>query len=273
MLWTGHTDTPISGRQPKVGWEPGAAFFYNDLNHDGVGAFTLHPSRDFFDAISTRPFTLQEDRTYNFAVRVEQVGLYDRLYSLKVWEVGTAEPTAWTLQGVQTFSTSAAPETGSIYLNAHYFDVTFNDLSVTELPGRDIVQGTAGANVLAAVTGGDPTPGRGEIDVLAGYGGADVFVLGNASGAYYDDGVGTTAGTGDYAFLWDFTPGTDSIRLSGAAGDYTTALNMAGLPSGTAILRDGPGDSAPELVAILNGVASVNLNGGDFIYVGDSLIA
>ena len=174
---------------------------------------------------------------------------------------------------MQTFSTSAAPETGSIYLNAHYFDVTFNDLAVTELPGRDIVQGTGGNNVLAAVTGGDTTPGRGEIDVLAGYGGEDVFVLGDASGAYYDDGVGTAAGVGDYAFLWDFTSGTDAIRVAGETSDYTTAVNMAGLPSGTAILRSGSAGDTPELVAVLNGVSGVNLNGEDFIYVGEGLIA
>ena len=76
MLWNGHTDTRISGRQPKAGWEPGAAFFYEDPNGDGIGRFALHPSRDFFDLIGSTPFALEEGSTYNFAVRVEQVGLY-----------------------------------------------------------------------------------------------------------------------------------------------------------------------------------------------------
>ena len=66
-------------------------------------------------------------------IRVEQVGLYDRTYSLKLWENGTVEPSGWTMQGTQTFGLEEAPATGGIYLNAHYHDVAFNDLIVTAM--------------------------------------------------------------------------------------------------------------------------------------------
>ena len=177
MLWDGHTDTPIQNFQPKSGWEPGAAFFYTDDDSDGVGEFKLHPTKNFFSTLDTQAYALEEGSTYELNVRVEQTGLYDRTYSMKIWEVGDSEPTGWTLQGTQTFSIDEAPATGSIYLNAHYFDVAFNNLSVTEITGRDIVQGTTGNDQLVAVNTDDLLPGQGEIDVFVGYEGADVLCL------------------------------------------------------------------------------------------------
>ncbi len=266
MLWQGHTDDPIAGWQPKSGWEPGSSFFYTDDNGDGIGKWTLYPSEDFPHGLAAKTFGLQEDHTYNITVRVEQVGLYDRQYSLKVWEVGTPEPSNWTLQGVETFDISHAPATGSVYLDANYFDVAFNDLTVTEIPGRDIVQGTNGNDTLVAVDTHSAHPGAGEIDVLAGYGGSDRFVFGDANGAYYNDGNGSTSGTADYGFVWDFASGTDKIVLAGSPNDYVLTENAQGLPSGTAIWLAGHGGDQNELIAVLNGAHGLNLNSNDFIY-------
>ena len=129
---------------------------------------------------------------------------------------GTAEPQNWTLQGVQTFSIDQAPSTGSLYLNAHYNDVSFGDLTVTEIEGRDIIQGTDGDDVQVAVINGSTDPGMGEIDVFVGGGGADTFVFGDQYGTYYDDNNASSAGTEDYGFVWDFTSGTDKVQLWGS---------------------------------------------------------
>jgi hypothetical protein len=207
MLWTGHTNDPVSGFQPLSGWEPGATFFYTDPNGDGVGQMDLHPSMDFFSALNSMAMDLDEGLTYNFTVQVEQVGLYDRQFSLRVWQDGTAEPEAWTLQGVQTFDVTDAPQTGAVYFNAHYFDVSFGDVVVQEITGRDILQGGTGDDLLVGVDPGALLPGQGEVDVAAGYAGADTFVMGDANGVYYDDGMAENAGVDDFLYVWDFTSG------------------------------------------------------------------
>ncbi|HEX9857293.1 MAG TPA: hypothetical protein VGA75_02985, partial [Paracoccaceae bacterium] len=264
MLWGGHTDDPISNWQPKSGWEPGAAFFYETR-------FKSHSYHNFTEVLGSKAFTLEEGHSYNFTVQVEQVGLYDRRYSLKVWEVGTAEPLGWTLQTVEVFSIDEAPATGSIYLNAHYYDVTFGDIAVSEITGRDIIQGTGQDDILLAVDPGSAAPGLGEIDVFTGGAGADVFVFGDANGSYYDDGNAATTGTADYGFVWDFLSGTDAIRLAGTAADYRLTTDAAGLPQGTAIWLAGQGGAANELIGVLNGAYGLALQSSDFVYTGSLL--
>ncbi|MCB6179849.1 Ig-like domain-containing protein, partial [Rhodobacter sp. Har01] len=266
-LWDGHTDDPIRNWQPKSGWEPGTIFQYNTPN----AAFSIYSYDDYRVRLDREPFVLQEGHTYNFTLRVEQTGLYDRLYSLKVWEVGTSEPVGWTVQGLETFTLAERPATGSLYLNAHYYDVTFGDIAVTEITGRDIIQGDSTAERLVAVNPGSAAPGRGEIDVFVGDGGADVFVFGDANGRYYDDGNAQNAGQGDYAFVWDFVSGTDQIELAGSAANYLLTSNAAGLPAGTAIWWDNAA-GPDELIAVLNGVYGLNLGSSDFRFTETLLV-
>lgn len=259
MLWNGHTDDPLPNWQPKSGWTPNASFFYADDNGDGVGELKLHASDSFEHVIASTLYTLQEGLTYDFRVRVEQTGLYDRLYSLKVWQDGTAEPVGWTLQGTETFGVSQAPGTGSIYFDAHYFDVSFNDLNVSEIPGRDIVQGTSGNNLLSAPYAGNTN----EIDVFAGFGGADLFVIGDLNGDHYARG-----GNADYGFIWDFLSGADRIQLAGTAANYVLATDYAGLPTGTAIFRADANGNPGELIGVLNGARNLSLASSDFVFLG-----
>ncbi|WP_172300496.1 Ig-like domain-containing protein [Pseudoruegeria sp. HB172150] len=267
MLWDGHTDSRHGDIQPLSGWEPGAAFFYRD------GRFRSHSYDEWTDVLAvSSKLDLAEDVTFNVIVRVEQTGIYDRLYSLKIWEVGTPEPTEWTLQGLETFSLDEAPATGGIYLNSHYYDITFGDLTVTEITGSDIIQGTEAADLLSAVDTGSANPGVGEIDVFTGNGGADVFVFGDADGVYYDDGNGATSGLEDYGFAWDFDSGTDQVQLHGSASDYVLTSDGAGLATGsTAIWLIGTGGEEDELIGILNGAQGLDLNSSDFVFA-DNLI-
>ncbi|MEM9763686.1 MAG: Ig-like domain-containing protein, partial [Pseudomonadota bacterium] len=269
MLWTGHTDEPVANFQPKSGWEPGAALFYTDDDADGVGRFTLHPSENFFSRLDGQQFSLAEDATYNIVIRVEQVGLYDRSFKAKIWGEGEVEPTAWTVEGVETFSLDRAPATGSVYLNAHYFDVAFGDISVTEIEGRDIVQGDDSAEVLSAVDPSDTLPGVGEIDVFVGAGGADTFILGDATKAFYDDGVAGDAGLGDYAFIWDFTAANDQVQLHGSESDYLLSEDVSGLAPGTAIWRET--GATDELIAVLHESYGLSLSDDTFIFTDELL--
>ncbi|MCR8726843.1 cadherin-like domain-containing protein, partial [Frigidibacter sp. ROC022] len=263
MLWGGHTDQPISGWQPVSGYEPGASFFYTDR-------FESHSYHSYGQVLGTQSFALEEGLTYNFTVQVEQVGIYDRLYSLKVWEVGTSEPVGWTLQGLETFSLDEAPATGGIYLNAHYFDVTFGDLTVTEITGSDILNGTDTNETLVAADTEAALPGQGEIDVFTGGAGADVFVFGANGTVYYDDGNASSSGVEDYGFVWDFESGVDQIRLAGSAGDYTLTTNAPDLTPGTAIWLTGQNGAESELIGVLRNVSGLSLESEDFLY--DTLV-
>src|SRR5690606_36381594 len=94
-------------------------------------------------------------------------------------------------------------------------------------PGQFIL-GTAGSDTLAGGDGPDTICGvpltgnklgHGTVDVLTGGAGADLFVLGDARGAFYDDGRADTAGMNNYARITDFEAG-DKLQLAGSAGDY-----------------------------------------------------
>ncbi|MEM6656497.1 MAG: cadherin-like domain-containing protein, partial [Pseudomonadota bacterium] len=264
LLWGGHTQEP-SDTQLNTGYEPGASFTYTHL-------FKNTSYHKFSELVGVQSYDLQEGLTYNFTVRVEQTGIYDRLYSLKVWEEGTAEPVDWTLQSLETFSLDEAPATGGIYLNAHYYDVTFGDLTVTEITGNDIIQGDDSAEILVAADTSSATPGLGEIDVFVGAGGADVFVFGDANGSFYDDGIGADAGEDDYGFVYDFVSGTDQVQLAGVAADYVLSIDAPGLSPGTAIWRVGENGDADELIGILNSVYGLDLNGDDFVFTDTLLV-
>jgi Ca2+-binding RTX toxin-like protein len=57
------------------------------------------------------------------------------------------------------------------------------------------------------------------VDKLTGGGGNDSFVLGDASGVFYDDGNPAVPETKDMAWITDFSAG-DKIILSGSAANY-----------------------------------------------------
>ncbi len=106
--------------------------------------------------------------------------------------------------------------TGSAAING-----SGNDLAntITGNSGNNTLNGGAGVDTLTGISATDSTLGRGSIDKLTGGIGNDIFVLGNASGAFYSDGNTATAGRSDYAWITDFGVG-DKIQLKGSAANY-----------------------------------------------------
>ncbi|PIG94250.1 FG-GAP repeat protein [Gloeocapsopsis sp. IPPAS B-1203] len=139
---------------------------------------------------------------------------------------------------------------------------------------NNILRGKAGNDSLHSGEGGDILIGteRGiaEKDTLTGGSGRDVFVLGNATTAFYDDGNPTTPGFGDYALITDFNPNEDFIRLNGKRSDYILAASPIGLPTGTAIFRQQQG-ATNELIAIVQSLQALNLNGDYFLTDSNNL--
>jgi hypothetical protein len=86
---------------------------------------------NYVDELDAAPCRLEQGLTYNLRVRNERIRGFDRTYRLKIWKQGDVEPADWLLQGTEAFSQMV---TGSLLLNAHCFDVTFGDITVTPLP-------------------------------------------------------------------------------------------------------------------------------------------
>ncbi|MEB3281746.1 MAG: calcium-binding protein [Lyngbya sp.] len=122
--------------------------------------------------------------------------------------------------------------------------------------GNDTLNGGDNDDVLIGV---DPTasqPGMGEVDTLTGDEPGDedddIFVLGDESQAYYDDG-----NEADYALITDFDD-QDVIQLSGSAGDYELGTSPTGLPGGTAIFLTTGGFD--ELIGIVENTSDLDLS-------------
>ena len=132
---------------------------------------------------------------------------------------------------------------------------TEND-TILGLAGNDTLNGSEGNDILQ----GSSLTTAGEIDILTGGTGSDTFVLGTPAKVFYDDGNNTTDGTGDYALITDFNPNVDVIQLGWSKDNYILGAVPEGLPEGTAIFLDKPGDEPDELIAIVQGVTGLDLN-------------
>lgn len=106
---------------------------------------------------------------------------------------------------------------------------------------------------------------------MIGGAGADRFNFRGAAGrsggvAYYDDGNSTTAGLNDYALITDFDKSKDVIELPKTIGfnpveaKYILGASPSGLPQGTGLFFDKPGNQPDELLAILQGVSPGSLS-------------
>lgn len=125
--------------------------------------------------------------------------------------------------------------------------------------GNDTIHGGRGDDVLVGVDPSAVNPGEGEIDILTGGFGADEFHLGDALGAYYTSSTGIVS----YALITDFDITQDVIQLQGSAADYQLGTPAGtGFPTGIGIYR-----GATELIAIVQGVTSLNFSSSAFVYV------
>jgi len=106
----------------------------------------------------------------------------------------------------------------------------------------------------------------GEIDTLVGGAGRDTFLLGNGTEVFYDEGNPTTSGTADYALITDFNTQEDVIQLNGQPSNYRLGSSPSGLPAGTAVFLDNPGEDSDELIGIVQGNPNLSLDSDDFSF-------
>ena len=139
--------------------------------------------------------------------------------------------------------------------------------------GHDRIWGDQGLDTLIGVEPKDTQPGKGERDTLNdGYGKyfleKDIFVLGDASKVYYNDGDNTKSGKPDYALIQYFDPNTDVIQLKGKASDYILRKSPTGMPTGRAIfLETGAVDELIGIVQLDGNSTNFSLTASCFKFV------
>ncbi len=126
--------------------------------------------------------------------------------------------------------------------------------------GNDTLNGGSGNDTLIGADLDSAQIGLGEVDILTGGTGADLFVLGNASQAFYNDGNDADLGLADYVIINDFRlDQTDVIQLSNQES-YSLGSSPTGLPTGTAIFMDSNGQD--ELIAVVKNVTLSDFSTG-----------
>lgn len=130
--------------------------------------------------------------------------------------------------------------------------------------GNDSLYGGDGRDVLTGI-GSNSSASKSQKDKLKGGSGGDLYILGNQSQSFYDDGRNNTLGKGDYAHIEGYKVAEgDRILLHGSASEYSLGSSPTGTPSGQAIFLKTPG--IDELVAVVSGSSNLNLNGSGFNY-------
>ncbi|MEA5466807.1 CAP domain-containing protein [Leptothoe sp. PORK10 BA2] len=138
--------------------------------------------------------------------------------------------------------------------------------------GDDRLLGGTGSDQLVGDDGNDILQGAGrrtapEKDVMTGGNGRDTFVLGDKSGAFYDDGQPGSMGLSNYALITDLNVSQgDMIQLS---NDHTYRLGASpnGVDRGQALFIDNGAGQQDELIAVIRGSGNLNLNSSTFKYI------
>ncbi|MBD2600142.1 Calx-beta domain-containing protein [Microcystis viridis] len=133
--------------------------------------------------------------------------------------------------------------------------------------GNDVLNGGAGYDDLRGGNGNDTLQGTnsgiGESDALRGGTENDLFILGDTTRVFYDDGFSTTQGTSDYAIIYDFNPTDDTIQLRGSSSDYLLTVSS----SITNLYINKPGSEPDELIALITDQTALSLTASYFSYV------
>jgi len=127
VRWVGHTDDPVSGWQPKSGWNPSGALGIYAFNTVANGGERLEIWKDVFDT-SGKTIPFGQPTLFKMLVRGQTDG---DLYSLRVWPQGTAEPSEWDITYLDITKQAAR---GSLLLLSHFVDATFGDVQITPAP-------------------------------------------------------------------------------------------------------------------------------------------
>jgi hypothetical protein len=288
MRWKGHTDDPISGWQPKSGFNPfGSIGFYSFYNDAEGPRLEMYGNGAVRVAQDLSGKTLLFNTAYYFKMQVQTVpaGPY---YRFKVWRVGDPEPPVWDL----TYQASTTdPLRGSLLLLAHHVDATFGAVQVA--PTQADVTPPVISDLSAAVgrttaevtwTTDEHATTKLEYGLTTGYGTTvesstpvtdhSVVLTGLTENTLYHykvtsaDGVGNSASSGDRTFITTGAPTIVSDEFDGSTlntslwtfidplGDGTQTMTGSQLsinaPAGTAHDNFSGGNFSPRVMQSIN---------------------
>jgi Ca2+-binding RTX toxin-like protein len=132
-----------------------------------------------------------------------------------------------------------------------------DDQTLTGTENSDTLTGGDGNDTLIG-SSSDTPQGNSEEDILTGGAGADLFVLGDETGVFYNKNQRL-----DCAIIQDFNAAEgDLIQLAGTSGDYTLEFGSNALGNDyTEISQNG------DLIALVEGVQLTDLTSSNFSYV------
>ncbi len=128
LRWTGHTeDGPYS--QPNHNLYPlGGLWVYRWFNNTERWELWIDENEEILPQAGN---AISLGVTYWYRMRCENAPSGGTTYSLRVWEDGVAEPSAWTFEHT---TNPGDPKKGSLVLVAHHVNASFGEVIVTHLP-------------------------------------------------------------------------------------------------------------------------------------------
>jgi subtilisin family serine protease len=181
-------------------------------------------------------------------------------------------------EGTETLQIKFYSDSARTVQVANTASISILDTSTTPLPtpgqtfwgtnGNDVLTGSDGSDTISGIARTGRNLGRRQIDTLTGLLGADIFLLADARGTFYNDGNRRSQGTNDYAIIKDFSI-ADGDKLQVKAGSqYLASFNSA---ANATYFYLGNGDSrftaADELIARID---NVNLTPGSGVWAIDT---
>ena len=150
--------------------------------------------------------------------------------------------------------------------------------------GDDLIIGGTGDDVLYGGTGDDRLigvdttagpPGLDEVDRLIGGRDGDLFVLGEAGRAFYENADALDPGEADYARIEDLDEGRDRIELAGGIDNYVLDFyRTEGGQLNAAVVFDAGASARGDVIAVIEDVpADLRLTDDLFRFLGGDVAA
>ncbi len=122
VRWPGHTDVPVSGWQPKSGFEPLGNILWFQWDAKDTSKVTID---SYYGG--EEPFKPKFNTKYIFKIRVATLPGAGHVYYVKFWESIDTEPDLWILK---TEIDAGELGSGSLLLLAHHVEATFGNVAI-----------------------------------------------------------------------------------------------------------------------------------------------